>query len=539
MTTELRDFIVESFDRQELLTLCVDYFQDFYNDYAGVSVTNTALARELVMYCERRDELSRLKAALMTERPQPYAARFGELAVTTIVARRRDLRRIFLSYAYEDSLLAHRLANDLRAHKFDIWIAPTSIQPGERWVRAIDRGLGESGTCLTLLSPSAIESAWVKSETEFALQAQQRGDGRIVPIMARTCQVGDLSNLLTTIQYVDFRTDYDAALRSLVQALQTPGQQPVISANDIGQTVPQLPPKPHAVKRSQVWPMLTRRKLLLGGGGLALTGMVGAAVIVSSAVRSPLGVAARNDDPLQVRLTPDLLLPLVRVPAGEFIMGSDKAKDDLARADEFPQRIVFLSEYLIGRYEVTNAQYAVYAAARKILFRIPEDKGDHPVVTITWDNAADFCVWLSELTGRRFFLPTEAQWEKAARGTDGRIYPWGNEFDAVKANTKEDGGDVSTPYGAYSPAGDSPYGAADMSGNVWEWCADWYDEKAYAAVPTKSIKDPTGPEVGTYRVIRGGSWFLPRLNNRVTCRNRDAPNDQNNFRLGFRVVGLA
>ncbi len=149
-------------------------------------------------------------------------------------------------------------------------------------------------------------------------------------------------------------------------------------------------------------------------------------------------------------------------------------------------------------------------------------KADHPVTQVSWDDAVAFAQWVSQVTGRNVRLPTEAEWEKAARGTDGRIYPWGDIWDKTKLNSFEGGRGDTTQVGKYSPEGDSPYGAADMAGNVWEWTADWYGETEYKdrTASGQSITDPTGPASGDYRVVRGGSWYntqnsrprvLPRL----------------------------
>jgi formylglycine-generating enzyme required for sulfatase activity len=200
------------------------------------------------------------------------------------------------------------------------------------------------------------------------------------------------------------------------------------------------------------------------------------------------------------------------VPAGEFLMGS--ADDDPeARDDEKPQHRVYLDTYYLAHYPVTQAQYARFVQATR--HRVPagifggkaynwdrkrkaplQGREDHPVVQVDWDDAAAFCQW----AGLR--LSTEAEWEKAARGTDGRIYPWGKEWDASRCNSSEGGKGGTTPVGAYSPAGDSPYGCADMAGNVCEWVADWYDAGYYGRSPARN---PQGPDSGQYRGLRGGS----------------------------------
>ncbi|MGC8926285.1 MAG: formylglycine-generating enzyme family protein, partial [Calditerrivibrio sp.] len=124
-----------------------------------------------------------------------------------------------------------------------------------------------------------------------------------------------------------------------------------------------------------------------------------------------------------------------------------------------------------------------------------DGRGDHPINCVDWNQANAYCQW----AGKQ--LPTEAQWEKAARGTDGRIYPWGNDWDASKACFNQSS---TCAVGSY-PQGASPYGVMDMAGNVWDWCADWYDENYYASSPDHN---PTGPDSGQYRVVRGGSWGL-------------------------------
>ncbi len=201
------------------------------------------------------------------------------------------------------------------------------------------------------------------------------------------------------------------------------------------------------------------------------------------------------------------------VPAGEFLMGSSSA-DPAANANEKPQRLVYLDAFWIDRTEVTNAMYrqCVQAGkcpaplnpssyARQSYYGNP-DYDNFPVVYVSWYNAQSYCAWV----GRR--LPTEAEWEKAARGTDGFIYPWGdNPPDANLANSGRVVIDT-TAVGSYL-AGASPYGAMDMAGNVWEWVNDFYSETYYSSSPQTN---PTGPATGEQRVVRGGGWdYAPEL----------------------------
>ncbi len=198
-------------------------------------------------------------------------------------------------------------------------------------------------------------------------------------------------------------------------------------------------------------------------------------------------------------------MTMVYVPEGNFLMGSP---DDVGDPDEHPQHTVYLDAYWIDQTEVTNAMYEKCVTAGACAAPSDNSSNTHgsyygnsefdsyPVIRVSWNQANAYCHW----AGRE--LPTEAQWEKAARGTDGRTYPWGNQNpDSALANYNGDVWDT-TEVGSYS-AGASPYGALDMAGNVWEWVMDWYDENYYA---NSTNKNPTGPSSGTDRSLRGGSW---------------------------------
>jgi formylglycine-generating enzyme required for sulfatase activity len=235
-------------------------------------------------------------------------------------------------------------------------------------------------------------------------------------------------------------------------------------------------------------------------------------------------------------------LELIRVPAGEFLMGSDPAQDRYARADEQPQHRVFVSEFYIGRYPIVNEQYAVFVRATKHRVpghwkngRVPAGRRRHPVVGISWHDAVAFCKWLTHETGCTFRLPTEAEWEKAARGTDGRLYPWGDQWDESKLNSIDGEPDETTPVGQYSPQGDSPYGAADIAGNVWEWCADWHDDHEYQRRAKSTVKDPQGPPQGEYRVLRGCAFGDEATWVRCAIRDGGDPHSKDWF-YGLRVV---
>ena len=228
---------------------------------------------------------------------------------------------------------------------------------------------------------------------------------------------------------------------------------------------------------------------------------------------------------------------MVRVPAGAFLMGSDGG-----HADEKPPHLVSLPAFYIDEYEVTVAQYVEFLNRLGRLYGcdghkcadvksenpqshilavgngFAAEKGfeNHPVTWVSWYGADAYCRFVHKR------LPTEAEWEKAARGTDGRRYPWGDKFDPEKANA---GGVLSgtTPVGSY-PDGRSPYGAFDMAGNVWEWVADWYHPYPGSGY--------TSPFFGKYKVVRGGSWNHPYVDARTTSRDFAFPARR------IRVVGF-
>lgn len=244
-------------------------------------------------------------------------------------------------------------------------------------------------------------------------------------------------------------------------------------------------------------------------------------------------------------LTDTAVITFVYVPAGSFLMGSS-AEDSTAASDEKPQYTVTLDAFWIMQTEVTNTQYGhciaadVCTAPNNSIWNQAEF-AQHPVTHVDWEQATQYAAWVG---GR---LPTEAEWEKTARGTAGYLYPWGNEWDSNRLNfcdkqceygwkdeSSDDGYARTAPVGSY-PTGASPYGALDMAGNVWEWVADWYNEGYYA---TSDGLNPLGPARGDYRVLRGGSWNHGHNKVRTTFRFKLSPLIL--FHLtGFRVVRVS
>jgi formylglycine-generating enzyme required for sulfatase activity len=263
-------------------------------------------------------------------------------------------------------------------------------------------------------------------------------------------------------------------------------------------------------------------------------------------------------------MQPNIDLDFVSIPAGEFLMGSDTSRDRQADSDEQPQHTLSVSEFLIMRHPVTNAQYRGFVEAtghRNPLFwkkgEFPDDKANHPVVGVSYKDAITYCRWAGEQIGLPLRLPTESEWEKAARGPDGRVYPWGDRWEAGRCNTREAKLKGTTPVGHFSPAGDSPYGLTDLGGNVQEWLSNLYGPYPYTPEDGRELlvnnlehdqllprlwdtgctSVPSSLEAGKDKsVIRGSSWRETKYQSRCAYRSWAAPlhrSDDTSFRCCY------
>jgi formylglycine-generating enzyme required for sulfatase activity len=259
----------------------------------------------------------------------------------------------------------------------------------------------------------------------------------------------------------------------------------------------------------------------------------------------------------------ECLQRMVRVPAGEFLMGSDDADKD-----ERPVHPVFVDEFYLAAHPVTIAEYAWFVresgyrpiairdlpalvapeyreAFREIALRYvwkdghpPEGLDNHPVTLVQCVDAVEYCRWLSQKTGKSFRLPTEAEWEKAARGglASGR-YPWGDDIDPSRANFLPDSSlkakRGTQPVGTYPCNG---YQLFDMAGNVWQWVSDWYDPEYYAF---SEHRNPQGPPIGRFRCVRGGSWVNDDVSFLRCGHRQEVPADTYAYSIGFRVAHSA
>jgi formylglycine-generating enzyme required for sulfatase activity len=395
---------------------------------------------------------------------------------------------VFICYAREDQDFVLELARNLKERGVPIWLDQWDIPISADWDLSIDDALYDCAYFLIVLSPAAVGSREVRAELRTALDEEKV----IVPVIYQTCRI---PRQLRLIQYFDFASrsaEDEVALEEVISALRVPKTQPA-KPSKAGSTAVSHPRKKSAV-------------------------------------------SARH--PFEPEMIP--------IPAGEFLMGSDPDDDVDAEDDEMPQHILNLPGYYLAKTPVTNAQYAAFVEADDYEAPVywkggepPNGKEDHPVVEVSWYDALAYCEWLAEMTGKPYRLPSEAEWEKGARGADGLIYPWGDEWEAELCNSEDEAEEDTTPVGDY-PEGASPYGLLDMAGNVDEWTRSLWGKDS--AQP--DFKYPYDPEDGRenleagdsiYRVLRGGTFEDDETLVRCACRYGEDP-DISDESIGFRVA---
>ena len=223
---------------------------------------------------------------------------------------------------------------------------------------------------------------------------------------------------------------------------------------------------------------------------------------------------------------------MVFIPAGTFTMGNEGNE-----ANEKPAHEITLNAFYIGKYEITNRQYKAFIEATGLNSPTTWEEGnfadqfaDHPVTGITWEDAYAYCDWLGDATKKKYRLPTEAEWERAARGgLSGMKFPWGNDINKLRANYGKNFAEGTTPAGKIKS---NELGICDMAGNAAEWVADWYSEDYYAQSPKDN---PKGPDSGGSKVVRGGSWRNDPEEICVSIRKEEQPTSSSEY-IGFRIV---
>ena len=429
-----------------------------------------------------------------------------------------DMTQVFLSYSRKDISFIERLAADLKNAGIDVWYDVSRIAGGARWRSEIENALRNSQHVIVVLSPDSIVSEWVEREFLFSSNLRRK----VIPLMYRACE---LPLNYVDLNYIDVQGDnYGRNFGELLKAL------------NVDSTVSSLPAS-RAETASFPW---KRQYLLMGGGALLAAVLLGSLLWRGAFAPEPAPtermaatVIPMSATPAPAEITDEQGVDMVLVPAGKFILGSN-----IGNFNERPVHEVELDAFYMDLNEVTNSVYGDCVDAGEctspglnalggFLTRYYDDPqyAEYPVVYVNWFQARTYCDW------RGAHLPTEAQWEKAARGTDGFTYPWGPYITCNRANY---GGCINLTSAAGSfPEGVSPYGVYDMAGNVWEWVADWYSDTYYQTSPFPA--NPQGPADGQFRVLRGGSFVDDENSQRAFYRHRELP-EQFNWNIGFRCA---
>jgi formylglycine-generating enzyme required for sulfatase activity len=413
--------------------------------------------------------------------------------------------QVFISYANEkgdkagsDRQIADMICSALESENIRCWIDHRDIIPGEKWVNAMFNAVEQSKVMVLVFSENANRSQWVEDEITYALDEKIR----IIPFrVENVTPQGALRVLRVRSQWIDAQQPpQQEDFNRLVRAVRTYLEKDIV--------------KP-------------------GYGD----------------VESKAKKVYKNEKGFQEADLGDGII-MVYIPSGKFKMGSNDYDN------EKPPHRVYLDGFWMGKYEVTVKQFGLFVKdtgyvtqaessigaytwtgekwekKEGINWRNPgfEQEDNQPVVCVSWIDAMKYCKWLSRKKGLTFRLPTEAQWEKAARGSDRRKYPWGDQDpDEILANFNfkiEKTAPVDS-----NPKGASPYGLLDMAGNVWEWCMDWYDENYYKSSPDRN---PASPDSGTSRVVRGGCWSYDAGYLRCAARGDGRPSFRYDY-VGFRL----
>jgi len=459
---------------------------------------------------------------------------------------------VFISYSHHDTSYAHALAENLQNMGLDVWV-DERLDYGSQWPNELQNRLDGCSAFILIMSPHAYASEWVQSEL-------QRAKRKLKPIFPLLLEGDEPWLSVESTQYYDVRGKKfpDARFYSAIARVVSPPEGQAIQLPvDVGKPIKSKSPARAPKLRTEIV------IAIIGAVATLLAAVIpilwsnlskSSAPPPADTVTSPPPALSSNEtlNPSPTSTSPiTTLVPstapeissaddivdskgvLMRlVPAGNFIMGSDTGYDN-----EKPVHTVYLDDFYIDKYEVTNALYKACVEAGACqppnkTSSVTRDSyygnsqyDNYPVIYVDWDDAKSYCQW------RSIDLPTEAQWEKAARGTDGRKYPWGNNIDQTYANYKDTMGDT-TAVGSYEN-GQSPSGVYDMAGNVWEWVADWYLDTYYLDTP---LTNPPGPTSGEFRVLRGGSWHNDETI--VTSSNRGWNQTEyfDNVDFGFRCA---
>jgi formylglycine-generating enzyme required for sulfatase activity len=487
---------------------------------------------------------------------------------------------VFISHSSKDKPLADAICAGLEARGIRCWIAPRDVRPGEEWTKAIVDAIASSKVFLLLLTDNSNKSTQAIKEVDCA----EKHEKTIIPFRLEDIQpTGSMEYYLGSLHWLDALTrplekhieklaDYidhilDYPKTELI-GVETKKVEPVKSV-----LIPDQPVKKRNKPARWLW--IVGSIVLLAGiitGSLWLSNpllfsqtptenpittsptsttvrptptVTPTPVIIYSTVPTVTSCAASEPDPTEelgigsTRVSTKDCMTLVYVPEGKFTMG-DPTLNNWSRDDRKPIHTVTMDAFWIDQTEVTNAMYSKFVnetgqgVEAFTQYEFLASLENSPIVNVSWFEASAYCEW----AGRR--LPTEAEWEKAGRGTEAARYPWGEAYiDGNYLNTSEynlwlfsgsdDGYLYAAPVGSY-PDGASPYGALDMLGNVEEWVADYYQSDYYSEGHNAN---PPGPSIGSERVIRGSSY--ESTNTRITDRWSADPLSRN-YLVGFRCA---
>lgn len=428
---------------------------------------------------------------------------------------------VFLCHSSQDKPAVRALYDALQAEGWiDPWLDKAKILPGQDWRMVIEQAVEESDLVIVCLSKQSVaKEGFVQREMRYATNmALEKPEGIIflIPLRLDDCEV---PRSLRDLQWLDyFGKDRQDNYQILLEALKLRAKSLGLSTKKSGAKIA-LSTDESSDRNS--W----ASKLYSGERASWVKSLY--ELKIPDRSESQTNGTQKQAKIIWGDKTTIGGIELVRVPRGKFIMGSNEI--DNAK----PQHTVDIPyDYWMGRFPITNAQYNQFTKKG-----FDKGKENHPAVQVTWHEAQKYVKWLNEnftaqLPKRLIFrLPSEAEWEKAARGTDGRAYPWGNTFDKNKCNTSEGGKKDTTPVGLYSPQGDSPYGCVDMAGNVWEWTRSLYKPYPYQANDGREDEK----DKSSNRGLRGGSWDDGQNLARVSARNNDHPVGPWLYN-GFRVV---
>lgn len=418
---------------------------------------------------------------------------------------------VFISYSREDSVVAEELCAVLDKAGVNYWI-DRNIHGSSNFLSEITQCIKSCKVLVFIASASSASSVFTQKEVLFAIKHKKC----IIPYRIGEFHFDnndELDFVFTNVQWVDSAAEVLESIKKLVKTVNTPMKS---AANGLQSEVKSsvVPKKPK--KNGLRW-------VVLSVVTVAILSLLGVALVKFYPSTSPDG---QRDEYVELANC-GLNMRMVYVEGGTFDMGATEEQNVSADTDEKPVHTVTLNSFYIAESEVTQAQWCKIMGSNPSHF-----KGDsRPVENVNWYEAKEFCIKLSKITGKKYTLPTEAQWEYAARGGikhTGYVYSGSDNLDEVAWYDLNCQGETC-PIKQKQP---NELGLYDMSGNVYEWCLDYYGKYA-----SSSQYEPSGAKSGRFRVLRGGSWFYGNQYCRVSFRSNKTPESRESNR-GFRVVCL-